>query len=221
MFDSRESAGALLGDELKRRGIVADVVFGLARGGVVVAAGVASILNAPLVPLVVRKIGSPGNEEFAIGAISEIPGTDRTMVWWNEQAIQQLGVDERWKTERAEKKKTEVLEYKKKLNKQEIPENTKRPRMNFRKNNEVQLVLVDDGAATGASMLAAIYAARQTFPHSVITIALPVASVNAAEEFRTVANDVVILHEDPELGAVGAYYRQFPQVEWEEVRALL
>lgn len=219
IFDSRESAGKLLGKELKRRGVFADIVFGLARGGVVVAADVARALNAPLVPLVVRKIGAPGNEEFALGSVAEVPGTDRTVVRWDERALKMVYVSKEWKEKRAEEKKEEVRRYRSELLKNG-KDGSDGNHLNTLRNLD-HCLLVDDGAATGTSMLTAVSAARQTFPHSVITIALPVASIGAAEEFRTVADDVVILHEDPELGAVGASYRQFPQVEWEEVRALL
>lgn len=220
-FDSRRSAGTLLGAELKRRSVAADIVFGLARGGVVVAAEVARILEAPLEPLVVRKIGAPGNPEFAVGAVSEIPHTGRTIVWWNEQAIRRLGIDEQRKIELAEKKKAEVLEYKRELNRREIHQNVQRSRIDLDKNSEEHIILVDDGTATGASMLAAISGVRQAFPRIIMTVALPVSSPDAAEEFRTFADDVVVLHKDPELSAVGQFYRDFPQVEWREVKTLL
>lgn len=212
VFNSRSQAGILLRRELQKRGVIADMVFGLARGGVIVAAEVARALNAPLAPLVVRKIGAPGNEEFALGAVAEVPGTDRTVVYWDERALSMVHVSGEWKEQKAREKEIEIEKYKKEL----------QFSSHFNRSNRFShLLLVDDGAATGTSMLAAVSAVRQAFSHSVITIALPVASVNAAEEFRTVANDVVILHEDPELSAVGQFYKDFPQVEWEGVRELL
>lgn len=208
-FESRESAGKLLGEELKRRGVVADMIFGLARGGVVVAAEVARILHVPLIPIVVRKIGAPGNEEFALGAVSEIPGTDRAIVRWDERALKMVHVAEDWKKQRIEEKKIEVLTYRNEL------------KFSSHFNRFGHVLLVDDGAATGTSMLAAISSVRQVFPHSVMTAALPASSPEASEKFQTVVDDLVILYEGEDFSAVGECYKDFPQVEWEDVRKLL
>lgn len=199
-----------MGEELKRRKISPDIVFGLARGGVAVATEVARILESPLKALIVRKIGAPGNPEFAVGAVAE------EAVWWDEGTLKRLGLDERWQKRQILAKKLEISEYRRKL---EITENIRRPRQ-----KSGNIILVDDGAATGISMMVALSAAKT--PLSGVAaiktiVALPVASVDAAEVLRKNADEVVILHTDLYLGAVGAYYRQFEQVSWDEVRKLL
>jgi predicted phosphoribosyltransferase len=212
IFDSRQQAGQLLGKELQRRDMLADVAIGLARGGVVVAAEVAKVLKIPLEVMVVRKIGAPGNPEFAVGAVAE------DTVWWDEETVERLGLMEEWKEEQVEVKKKEVEEYRSQIETRDR-ERTKKYR---------SIILVDDGAATGISMMAAIKAIRDkgkgisadNTSHRIV-IALPVASTEAAEQFKRAADKVVILHVDPYLGAVGQFYRQFGQVEWEEVRELL
>lgn len=212
IFDSREQAGELLAQKLHERGVVADAVFGLARGGVVVATQVARSFNVPLFPLIVRKIGAPGNAEFALGAIAEIPGTDRTLVQWDKKALKMVPVADEWKKQRVEEKKMEVLKYRDELQFSSY--------LN-RSNHFNHFLLVDDGAATGTSMLAAIFSIKQAFSQPIITVALPVSSIDAAEELGTIADDMVILHEDSELSSVGQFYKDFPQVEWKEVRDLL
>lgn len=216
-FDSRQQAGKLLGEELLQRDISANIVVGLARGGIVVTAEVARILKIPLEVMIVRKIGAPGNPEFAVGAVAEVPGTSTSSVWWDEETAKRLGLTDEWKREQVEIKKKEVEEYRKQLD---------RDRDRDREYRTV--VLVDDGAATGTSMLAAVQAINKgwSFPYSKdrpfrTIVALPVASTDAAERFRKAANEVVILEEGSFLSSVGQYYRDFSQVEWEEVRRLL
>lgn len=228
VFDSRSQAGILLGEELKRRGIKADIVFGLARGGIVVAAEAARILMVPLEVLVVRKIGAPANPEFAVGAVAEISGSQQVAVWWDEETLKRLGLDERWQKQQIESKKLEISDYRQKL---EVTEKLSRPAQAFALKT---VILVDDGAATGISMMAALKGlrAKGQGPRDEgrrmkdarswrIVAALPVASTDAAEMLKKNADEVVILHTDSYLGAVGAYYRQFEQVTWEQMKRLL
>ncbi|MBI2310175.1 hypothetical protein HYU89_04745 [Candidatus Collierbacteria bacterium] len=232
VFDSRSQAGILLGEELKRRGISPDIVFGLARGGVVVAAEVARILESPLETLIVRKVGAPGNPEFAVGAVAEIPKwevsqTSQTLrpdivVWWNKEILRRWRLDKEWQKQQIDDKKIEISEYIRKIG---ITKNIRPPKSG-------NIVLVDDGAATGISMMAALKGIQKsvkkdlTFPYGKvrsyqIIVGLPVASTEAADMLRQVADQVVILHKDPYLGTVGIYYRQFEQVSWEKVKKLL
>lgn len=214
-FDSRQQAGKLLGEDLLRRGISADVVIGLARGGVVVAAEVARVLQKPLDVMIVRKIGAPGNPEFAVGAVAE------DTAWWDEQTVKRLGLSDEWKREQVEIKKKEVEEYRRQLDFGDSETVLSRVARDDESSSWF-VFLVDDGAATGTSMLAAIEALRSIihYPLSII-VALPVASTDAAEKFRAAAGDVVLLEEGSFLSSVGQYYRDFSQVEWEEVRQLL
>lgn len=260
IFDSRQEAGKLLGEELLRRGISASTVVGLARGGVVVAAEVARAFKKPLEVMIVRKIGAPGSPEFAVGAMAE------DTVWWDEETVRRMGLTEEWKKEQVELKRREIEEYRKQLgfgdsetvlsrvarmsdssighsrsigslndrpnSKNIVGRNVKKlsgdqfPRKKISsslKHPSISIVLVDDGAATGTSMVAAIQSLR-TMNHELrtkILVALPVTSTDAAEKFRAAADDVVLLEEGSFLSSVGQYYRDFSQVEWEEVRRLL
>lgn len=205
IFDSRQQAGKLLGEELLRRGVPADVVIGLARGGVVVAAEVAKALRLPLDAMVVRKIGAPGNPEFAVGAMAE------NAVWWDEETVRRLGLTDTWKREQIEAKKKEIEKYRRQIETGDTG----------RTKNYQSVILIDDGAATGTSMIAAIRAIRAKSEVIRISVALPVSSPDAAERLRKLADDTVILRVDSSLGAVGQFYREFGQVDWDEVRQLL
>jgi putative phosphoribosyl transferase len=203
-FTSREAAGRELGRHLAGRGIQPDVVLGLPRGGVVVAAEVARILQRPLEALVVRKIGHPQHREFAVGALAE-----RGIVVLDESAMREghvsrAGLD------------------------QVIAEETARLRnyeARFHRAPEIGLggktvLLVDDGLATGATTEAAVLSARNQMAGRVI-VAAPVASVHAYDRLNAVADEVVALVIDPDFVAVGQYYAHFPQTDDEEVLALL
>lgn len=265
LFDSRQRAGQLLGEELQKKEVSADVVVGLARGGVVVAAEVARILKKPLSVMIVRKIGAPGSPEFAVGAMAE------DTVWWDQETVRRFGLSEEWRKEQVEIKRKEVEEYRKQLgfgdsetvlsrvarwsatsigdsqsigllndrpgSKNSVGSNVKEssggqfPRKKISsslKYPPTSIVLVDDGAATGTSMMAAVQAIKKglSFPYGKDSlfktiVALPVASTDAAEKFRELADGMVLLEEGSFLSSVGQYYRDFSQVEWDEVRDLM
>ena len=203
-FASREAAGQLLGQELMARGIRPDLVLGLPRGGVVVAAEVARGLEQPLGVLVVRKIGHPRQREFAIGALAE-----HDVVLLDEEAMHQSGVA-----------KTELDGV--------IAEETQRLRdykARFHHVGDMVLagkcvLIVDDGLATGATAVAAVMSAKKQKAREVI-LAVPVASVEAMERVRRLADTAIALTVDPDFEAVGQYYDFFPQTTDEQVLALL
>lgn len=211
IFNSRRHAGQILTEELNRRGVKPDLVLGLARGGVAVAAEIAAAFKVPLEPLIVRKISPPENPEFAIGAIAAMPSI---FVWWDKDTIRRLGLSPDWQKRQIRDKKVEILNY---LSQISIAEKHTRQRVK----NRNKILLVDDGAATGATMLAALEAIRKGFKNRKITVALPVASLEAAEKIKQQADEAVILSVDPDFRAVGQYYREFNQVSWEEVKILL
>jgi len=203
-FASRTDAGHRLGQHLREQGIEADIVLGLPRGGVVVAAGVASALQRPLDVLIVRKIGHPWQREFAVGALAEpdVVIFDQTFKWKNPLARAELdGV--------IAEEKERLREY----------------RLQFHASAALALegkmvLLVDDGLATGATASAAVISAKQQKARRVI-IAAPVASTHAVKRLRRVADDVAVLFEDAGFGAVGQYYDEFSQTTDAEVMALL
>jgi putative phosphoribosyl transferase len=202
LFEDRREAGRLLGAELRDRWPGGDaVVIGLARGGVEVAAEVASALGAPLDVLAVRKVGLPWQPEYAIGAATPGDGVylrsrgGLTRVEF-EQAVAQA------------KRKAEALDARLR---------GKRPAVELR---GVRAVLVDDGLATGATMFAAIRWARRRDARRVV-VGVPVAAAQTVDLIRAQADEVVCLYELEDFGAVGLWYGDFTQVSDDEVVALL
>jgi putative phosphoribosyl transferase len=204
IFASRQEAGERLGEFLQGRGITADLVLGLPRGGVVVAAGVAHELKLPLDVLVVRKIGHPRQPEFAVGALAE-PDS----IFLNNETLLEFPVSQDELNQVIKTEKRHLLDYRRRFHLHDIP------------SLEGKIVLlVDDGLATGATAEAAAISARKQHARQIV-IAAPVASTNAVERLRRVADDVEILLEEVEFNAVGQFYREFSQTNEEEVISLL
>ena len=204
VFASREDAGRKLGLLLQSRGVAVDVVLGLPRGGVVVAAEVARALKVPLDVLVVRKIGHPLQREFAVGALAE-----QGVVLLNEKVIGNNPII-RAKLQEIAREETERLqEY----------------QARFHRGHTLTLadksvLLVDDGLATGATTEAAVLSAKKQGARAVI-VAAPIASAHAVERLSAVATDVIAIEVDPAFDAVGRYYDEFSQTTDEEVLELL
>lgn len=204
IFASRQEAGERLGKYLRGRGITADLVLGLPRGGAVVAAGVARELNLPLDVLVVRKIGHPFQPEFAVGALAEPDA-----VFLNEETLRECPVSPARLEKIIAQEKARLQEYRQRFHLREIPSLAGKA-----------VLLVDDGLATGATAEVAAISAREQ-QASRIVVAAPVASTNAVERLVRVADAVEVLSEDPDFQAVGQFYESFPPTEDEEVVALL
>ena len=204
MFASREEAGLRLGAHLLDEGVRADLVLGLPRGGMVVAASVARELQLPLDALIVRKIGHPSHREFAVGALAE-----RGIVVLDQAVLRKNPVAE------------ELLEN-------VVAEETERLRAcearfcHLRGDTlaDKTVILVDDGFATGATTEAAVRSARIQQARRII-VAAPVASTHAVRRLAEVADEVRVLWADPEFVAVGRYYDFFSQTTDEEVVELL
>jgi predicted phosphoribosyltransferase len=203
-FASRTEAGQRLGRYLAEQDVRAELVLGLPRGGVVVAAEVARSLRWPLDVLVVRKIGHPAHREFAVGALAE----DSTLVL-DEEVIQRTGVAPADLKEVLAEETERLIEYQARF---------LRANRLLLKNKIV--LIVDDGLATGATTEAAVRSARNRGATRVI-VAAPVASDSAVERLTRVADKVMALVVDPEFDAVGRYYRSFPQTTDAEVQAIL
>jgi len=227
LFNNREYAGRLLAQELKSRNLKPDIVFGLARGGVAVAAEIATAFSVPLEVLIVRKISPPLEPEFAVGALAAVPDAKNNLcfsVWWDEETIKRLRLSDEWKREQEKLTRSEIEEYRRNLDIK-----VQRTRSRFVKFNTI--LLADDGAATGATMMAAIKAIREVYKGPALPrqgrallkliAALPIASPDATAKIQSQADETVILDIDPDFRAVGQYYREFNQVGWDEVKTLL
>ena len=203
-FKDRKEAGILLADKLKD--IKEAIVLPLPRGGVVLGVEIAKILGSELDLMIVRKIGHPYQPEYAIGAINEIG----EMIG-NEEAL--IQVDKMWLQRIIESERREAVNRRNKYLKG-------RQRISLQDKN---VILVDDGIATGLSMALAARMARKMGAKKII-IAVPVAPEGAVRMLSQYADEIVTLEvaaEDAFLGAVGAYYDDFRQVEDEEVIELL
>lgn len=205
-FQNRGHAGAQLAQKLTHLKDGENLlVLGLPRGGVVTAAEIARALDAPLNVIICRKIGAPGNEEFAIGAISEAGG-----LFLNQELIAAFGADHAYLDAAIARELEKIAHYQKEFRGgKQLPD---------LKNKTV--VIADDGAATGMTIKAAIDAAGKQSPERII-VALPVAPPDTERELKKIADEVVILETPSNFHAVGQFYADFRQVETEEVQKIL
>jgi putative phosphoribosyl transferase len=203
-FASRQEAGQRLGHYLLARNLQLDLVLGLPRGGVIVAAEVAKALKRPLDVLVVRKIGHPLHREFAVGAMAE----DGTVVL-DEEVLRRTGVHPAGLEEVVAEERRRLAEY-----------HAKFQRLNRPQLKGSRALIVDDGLATGATAEVAARAAKAQGADAVV-VATPVASENAVARLERVADQVIAFLVDPDFDAVGRYYRSFPQTTDAEVQQIL
>ena len=209
VFASRTAAGMDLARALRRRRLrLPVVVLGIPRGGVAVAAPVAKALRAALDVIVVRKVGMPGQPEVAIGAI----GQPNILVREPRVADELSEYDDLHDTafERAASEERRELDRREQLYRRSLPPLDLSGKT---------AILVDDGLATGSTMLAAIRAARAAKAARVV-VAAPVASPHAAALVAAEADETVLL-ETPQLFAVGQWYGEFEQLDDREVCRLL
>lgn len=206
IFSSRTEAGMKLAQALnKYKDIKGVVVLGLPRGGIPVAYEVATGLNADMGVFVVRKVGAPYNEEFAIGAVAQDGG-----VYLDRETIKMLRIPDEAVKKIVEKKLKEVDERVKRF----------AGGLSHIALKGKTLILIDDGVATGATMKAAIEVLKPKQPKSLV-VAIPVAPPSTVVELRDMADEVVCLYEDKGFMAVGQYYSDFTQVEDDEVVHIL
>jgi putative phosphoribosyl transferase len=206
MFVNRVDAGRRLAAKLARYANREDiVVLGIPRGGVPVAFEVAQAIHAPLDILLARKLGVPGERELAMGAIAS--GGARIL---NRRLIAELGVTEEQVAET-------IAEQEAELQRREELYRGVRPNIAVLGKT---IILVDDGIATGSSMLAAIEALRTLHPKKIVA-AVPVAPIHADKDIGNVADEFICLDQPEWFFGIGQFYKDFSQVDDVEVRALL
>jgi len=204
MFKDRKEAGELLARKLAEYHGADAVVYALPRGGVVLGFEIAQALEVPLDLVIARKIGHPSNPEYAVCAI-----TEEGELFCDEKERAML--DLAWLKKEVEKERKEA----------------KRRKTTYLKNQEHRsaqnkiAIVVDDGVATGLTLRAALRSIRGEGPRELV-VAIPVAPHDLFNILCTEADRVVVLKDEQNyLGAVGAYYQNFPQVSDEEVIELL
>ena len=202
-FADRAEAGKLLAAELKKYRDDA-VVYALPRGGVETGAQIAQALDVPMDLLIARKIGHPFDPEYAIGAV-----TEKGPAVWNEDEHKRM--NDTWAAQAEDTERTEA----------------KRRRQRYMGGRKAlaatgkTAIIVDDGIATGLTMQAAVREVKKQRPKQIM-IATPVADERAVNTLLEEVDSVVML-ENPEtfLGAIGPYYRSFPQLSDEDVIDIL
>jgi predicted phosphoribosyltransferase len=205
-FADRQEAGRALAARLRHHAGRSDVVvLALPRGGVPVAFPVAEALDAPLDLFLVRKLGTPGHRELAMGAIAS--GGIRVL---NDDVVRWYGIPPTAIDAVAREEEQELL----------------RREAAYREGREAPplegkiVILIDDGLATGSTMMAAVKAVRQRRPVKVI-VAVPVGARDTCEGLATIADEVVCVRMPEPFSAVGQWYLDFDQTTDEEVRQLL
>ncbi|MEE9911731.1 MAG: phosphoribosyltransferase [Deltaproteobacteria bacterium] len=205
-FQDRADAGIYLAGRLQKYANKPDtIVLGLPRGGVVVAYEVAQGLGLPLDVFLVRKLGVPGYEELAMGAIAS--GGVQVI---NQDVLRGIRISPARIQEVAAKEMEE-------LKRRERVYRENRPPLAIEGQT---IILVDDGLATGATMRAAVEALRKQGPRKIV-IAVPVASREACQEFQTAVHEIICVLTPAQFQAVGAWYEDFSQTTDQEVIQLL
>lgn len=203
MFKDRAEAGQLLAKELIQYKNKKDVlVLGIPRGGIVVAYEMAKALKAPLDIIVIKKIGFPGQEELALGAV----GIDS--YYLNEELS--AGISEDYIKEHVKQKQQEV---KKRY------ELFRGKKAMYSVKNKI-VIVVDDGIATGATMIMAVQILKKQNPKKIV-LAIPVAPPDTVKKLKTIADEVICLHAPVFFMAIGQFYHEFQQVEDEEAKQYL
>ena len=206
IFADRREAGRILASKLKEYADRPDLlVLALPRGGVPVAYEVAKALHAPLDVFLVRKLGLPGHEELAMGALAS-----GGVIVLNESVVRALGIPH-------DVLESVIAAEQKELERREQIYRGDRPPPDVRGRT---VILVDDGLATGSTMRAAVAALRQQGPARIV-VAVPIGAPETCSEFEREADDVICAVTPQPFHAVGLWYADFSQTTDEEVRDLL
>ena len=205
MFKNRKEAGELLAKNLKKLQITSPVVVALPRGGIPVGLEIAKELNAPLDLLFIKKIPAPLNEEIGIGSVSE-----SGLIFLNKELIEHSFADEEYIEQKAKEKIIQIAKLREKYKYDPILLEGK------------DVILVDDGVATGSSIYLAAQSIARDLPRNVI-IAIPVApnDKKVLDMLKSVSNHLEILLKPDIFISVGRWYKDFHQLSDEEVIELL
>lgn len=204
VFSDRRQAGEMLADKLKKIGTPIAQVFAIPRGGAVVGEEIAKRLDIPLKLLLVKKIGAPKNSELAIGAVAPggISYIDRVLVG-------RLSIGQKELAKLTESKRRELAERKEKY------------KISYQKSLAGKTIIItDDGIATGATVKAAIKYLRLKKAKKII-LGAPVVAKDTYDEIKSMVDELIVLEIPESFGAVGQFYRDFPQVNDEEVISIL
>lgn len=207
MFANREEAGRKLGEKLARFKTQNPCVLALPRGGLPVALEIAIRLHAPLDLVIVRKLGAPWQPELAIGAVVD---GDPPQLVLNREIVAQLGISQA----RIEEEKQRQIEE---IKRRRATYLAGRPRVDVAGRTAI---IVDDGIATGATIKAAILAIRALKPKRIV-LAVPVAPTETVAALKHEADEVVCLEAHDDFAAISPYYRDFRQLEDDEMHTLL
>ncbi len=204
-FDDREDAGQQLAERIQAESVNVDIVLAIPRGGLPVGRVVADALGVPLDIVVTSKIGAPHNPEFAIGAAA----SDGS-VWVNQEAVDRLEVSDAYLMGEQDR---EIALAKEKAGtyRGERPE----PVLEGK-----SVLIVDDGAATGATAIAAVNLVRARGAGEV-SVGIPVGPPDTIAELESLADVVIYVSAPASFSAVGQFYTDFEQVSDEEAQALL
>jgi putative phosphoribosyl transferase len=206
LFQNRSHAGRELAAALRVQNAPTDgLVLGLPRGGVVVASEVAKALNLELDVIVVRKLGLPGQEELAMGALAT-----GGILLLNEEMISSSHLSQEQVRHVIEEERREVA-------RRELLYRGQRPPLDV---DNRSVIVVDDGLATGSTMAAAVTALRQKNPRQIV-MAVPVAAADTCAEIKRLVDHTVCLVTSSVFYSVGSFYREFDQTSDEEVTTLL
>lgn len=206
MFQNREEAGRLLAEEIEKQIKERDfTVVAIVRGGIVLGRVIADYFNVPLEALIIRKIGAPSSGELAIGALGP-KGT----VYWAEDLIESLNVDDRYKVKVMKEKSSEIERLYKIL---------RRSKESLDFVNK-KVIVVDDGVATGATVMCG-YKFLKKEEAKLILLATPVISKDTFDYVSKYYDKIIALEVVDNFYAVGQFYKDFPQVEDKEAKRLL
>ncbi len=204
-FRNRIDAGNLLAERLAENRYTSAIVIGIPRGGIILADIVANKLGAEFDIVIPRKLGAPGNEELAIGAVME-DGTS----YINHYIVNALQIPQRYieseKARQAAEIRRRATEYRK-------------PALSYNISGK-NVILIDDGIATGATVIASARWARNAQPSS-LTIGVPVAPPQSVEVLKQEADSVIVLHMPQDFGSVGQFYEQFEPVSDSQVTQIM